>query len=72
MQKDWKTILTKEEFFVCREKGTEPAFSGNYDKLYELEHITVNAAKINFLSLMQSLIQDLVGQVLQHQPQKKI
>jgi len=35
MQKDWKSILTKEEFFVCRKKGTEPAFSGNYDKFYE-------------------------------------
>ena len=35
MQKDWKSILTEEEFFVCREKGTEPAFSGNYDKFYE-------------------------------------
>ena len=35
MQKDWKSILTEEEYFVCREKGTEPAFSGNYDKFYE-------------------------------------
>ena len=35
MQKDWKDILTKEEFIVCRKKGTEPAFSGSYDKFYE-------------------------------------
>jgi peptide-methionine (R)-S-oxide reductase len=35
MQKDWKDILTKEEFIVCRRKGTEPAFSGSYDKFYE-------------------------------------
>ena len=35
MQKDWKSVLTDEEFFVCRKKGTEPAFSGDYDKFYE-------------------------------------
>ena len=35
MQKDWKDILTKEEFIICRKKGTEPAFSGSYDKFYE-------------------------------------
>ena len=35
MQKDWKNILSNEEFFVCRQKGTEPAFSGDYDKFFE-------------------------------------
>ena len=35
MKKDWEDILTKEEFIVCRKKGTEPAFSGSYDKFYE-------------------------------------
>ena len=35
MQKDWKNILSNEEFFVCRKKGTEPAFSGDYDKFFE-------------------------------------
>jgi peptide-methionine (R)-S-oxide reductase len=28
--KDWKKKLTKEEYKVLREKGTEPAFSGEY------------------------------------------
>jgi peptide-methionine (R)-S-oxide reductase len=28
--KEWKKILSKEEFSVCREKGTEQAFTGKY------------------------------------------
>lgn len=27
----WQEILTPEEYQICRQKGTEPAFSGVYD-----------------------------------------
>lgn len=25
---EWRKVLTEEEFFVCRQAGTEPSFSG--------------------------------------------
>ncbi|MBN1326167.1 peptide-methionine (R)-S-oxide reductase MsrB [Candidatus Falkowbacteria bacterium] len=28
--KEWKKILTTEQYHILREKGTEPAFSGQY------------------------------------------
>ncbi len=29
-EKDWKNILTKEQYRVMRKKGTEPPFTGKY------------------------------------------
>ncbi|MBL7013658.1 MAG: peptide-methionine (R)-S-oxide reductase MsrB [Candidatus Marinimicrobia bacterium] len=32
---EWKEILTEEQYQILREKGTERAFTGKYDKHYE-------------------------------------
>jgi peptide-methionine (R)-S-oxide reductase len=32
---EWRELLTPEQFHILREKGTEPAYTGLYDKHYE-------------------------------------
>ncbi|KAJ9052249.1 Peptide methionine sulfoxide reductase B2, chloroplastic [Entomophthora muscae] len=34
-EQEWKAVLTPEQFHILREKGTEPAGSGEYNKFFK-------------------------------------
>ncbi|KAF2485584.1 putative methionine-R-sulfoxide reductase SelR [Neohortaea acidophila] len=41
---EWRAQLNPEQFKILRQKGTEPAFSGKYDKHYPAEGVYACAA----------------------------
>ncbi|KAL3582848.1 hypothetical protein D5086_017180 [Populus alba] len=34
-EEEWRAVLSPEQFHILRNKGTEPKFSGEYDKFFE-------------------------------------
>ncbi len=46
IEKDWKKVITNEEYQILRKKGTEPAFTGKYVN-YKKEGIYVCAGCAN-------------------------
>ena len=46
---EWKSVLTPEQYYVTREKGTEVAFSGEYDHFYkDGKYVCVNCGNLLF------------------------
>lgn len=50
-EEEWKNILSAEQYEVLREKGTERAFTGKYDKHFEKgKYVCAACGEVLFLS----------------------
>ena len=62
---DLKNKLTPEEYYVTQNHGTEPAFSGEFDKNYAQALIIVWYVEQKYSALKKSMILEVDGQVLE-------
>ena len=70
-EKEWRDQLTSEEFYVCRQKGTERAFTGTYNQYKKPGTSFVGVAVSHCLMQTISLIRARDGQVLLDQSIQK-
>ena len=61
---EWKKLLTPEQFYILREKGTERAFSGKLDQNHEHGIYRVPAAGSTFSGLKTNSIPARAGRAL--------
>ncbi len=61
--REWQRELSPEEYRITRQKGTEPAFTGNTGTLSNMVPMFVVAVALNCSRQMQNMIVVAVGQV---------